>query len=101
MLLAQINFTDLAIAVHDRIEFIDSNGTVTRRAVQEFSNLKALTFDNARNQFVASDMDDRKVNDTILAIELTKNSSDISTLIPYLPDDVQVGNYRKPSSNLM
>lgn len=77
---------DLAVAISDQVELLYSNGSLLGSAVQQFSNLKALTFDNIRHQLVVSDMDQK--NDTIYGVQLTKQT-DIIPIVQDLPDDVQ------------
>lgn len=80
-------FADLAVAINDQVELLTSNGTLVGSAFQQFSKLKALTFDSVRHQFVVSDMDQQ--NDTIFTVQLTKET-DIVPILQDLPDDVQV-----------
>ncbi|KAH0815849.1 hypothetical protein GEV33_006942 [Tenebrio molitor] len=77
---------DLAVVTNDQIELLLSNGSLIGSAFEQFSKLKALTFDNVRHQFVVSDMDQQ--NDTIFTVQLTKET-DITPIIEDLPDDVQ------------
>lgn len=79
----------MAVAISDQVELLYSNGSLLGSAVQQFSNLKALTFDNIRHQLVVSDMDQK--NDTIYGVQLTKQT-DIIPIVQDLPDDVQVQN---------
>ncbi|XP_045461847.1 protein cueball [Harmonia axyridis] len=79
---------DLAVATAGRIELLSYNGTLIGTASEGFEKLKALTFDNVRHRFIVSEMDEFNNNDTIHAIDLTKNA-DNNPLIADLPDDVQ------------
>ncbi|KAJ8957578.1 hypothetical protein NQ318_020618, partial [Aromia moschata] len=67
---------------------LQSNGSIIETTAQPFSKLKALTYDNIRDQFVVSDTD--QFNDTIFTVQLTKETDiDITPIIQDLPDDVQ------------
>ncbi|XP_017777561.1 PREDICTED: protein cueball [Nicrophorus vespilloides] len=79
---------ELAIAIEDRVELLSANGTLMGTALPRFIQLKALTYDLARNQFVVSDEDIDKKNDTIYSFHLTQET-DIFPIINQLPDDVQ------------
>lgn len=83
-------FSDLAVAISGEIELLTANGTLVGSALQQFSKLKALTFDAVRHQFLVSDMD--QTNDTIYCVPLTKESEtdSVSTIVQDLPDDIQV-----------
>lgn len=81
------DFSDLAVAVADQILLLESNGTFMDESPQEFSRLKALTFDNIRHQFIVSDMDD--LNDTIFTVQLNEQSY-IKPILHNLPDDIKV-----------
>lgn len=87
------------MVINDQIELLQSNGTLVGATLQQFTKLKALTFDNIRHQFVVSDMDQQ--NDTIFTVQLTKET-EITPIVPDLPDDVQVysGTINKPSNAL-
>ncbi|XP_044754635.1 protein cueball [Coccinella septempunctata] len=78
---------DLAVATNGHIELLAANGTLIGTAREGFAKLKALTFDNIRHRFIVSDMDEYN-NDTIYAIDLTKETDD-NPIIADLPDDVQ------------
>lgn len=78
---------DLAVAIEDQVELLSTNGTTIGSAMQQFTKLKALTFDNVRHQFVVSDMNQE--NDTIFSIELNKES-EITPIVEDIPDDIQV-----------
>lgn len=80
-------FADLAVAIEDQVELLSTNGTTIGSAMQQFTKLKALTFDNVRHQFVVSDMNQE--NDTIFSIELNKES-EITPIVEDIPDDIQV-----------
>ncbi|KAB0796179.1 hypothetical protein PPYR_10240 [Photinus pyralis] len=77
---------DLAVAISDTVELLYSNGSLLGSAAQQFSHLKALTFDDIRHQFVVSDVDQH--NDTIYSVQLTRET-DITPILTNLPDDVQ------------
>lgn len=77
---------DLAVAIRDTVELLYSNGSLLGSAAQQFSQLKALTFDNIRHQFVVSDVDQH--NDTIYSVQLTRET-DITPIVSNLPDDIQ------------
>lgn len=72
--------------MNDQIELLESSGALIGSTVEQFTKLKALTFDNVRHQFIVSDMD--QGNDTIFTVQLTKET-EITPIIPDLPDDVQ------------
>lgn len=78
---------DLAVAINDQVELLNSNGTLIGAAMQQFTQLKALAFDSVRHQFVVSDMDQQ--NDTIYSVQLTKQT-DIMPIVEDLLDDIQV-----------
>lgn len=80
----------MAIVTSDKIELLLSDGSLIGSTFEQFSKLKALTFDNIRHQFVVSDMDHQ--NDTIFSVQLTKET-DVTPIIEDLPDDVQVSQY--------
>ncbi|KAJ8924992.1 hypothetical protein NQ315_001157 [Exocentrus adspersus] len=78
---------ELAVAIDNQIELLQSNGSIIETTAQPFSKLKALTYDNIRDQFVVSDTD--QFNDTIFTVQLTKETDvDITPIIQDLPDDV-------------
>ncbi|CAG9770679.1 unnamed protein product [Ceutorhynchus assimilis] len=77
---------EIAVVINDKIELLQANGTLLGSTVEQFTTLKALTFDNIRHLFVVSDMD--QGNDTIFTVQLTKET-EITPIIPDLPDDVQ------------
>ncbi|XP_030765539.1 protein cueball [Sitophilus oryzae] len=77
---------EIAVVINDQIELLQSNGMLIGSTMQQFTKLKALTFDNVRHQFVVSDMDHD--NDTIFTVQLTKET-EITPIVPDLPDDVQ------------
>lgn len=79
--------TDLAVTVKDQIKLLKANGSTAGIAVQQFSSLKALTFDSVRHQFIMSDKD--QSNHTIYSVKLTKETI-ITPIVEDLPDDVQV-----------
>ncbi|KAJ8940871.1 hypothetical protein NQ314_010549, partial [Rhamnusium bicolor] len=82
------SFSELAIVIDNQIELLQSNGSIIQSTAQPFSKLKALTYDNVRDQFVVSDTD--QFNDTIFTVQLTKETDiDITPIIQDLPDDVQ------------
>ncbi|XP_050300833.1 protein cueball [Anthonomus grandis grandis] len=74
---------DIAVVISDQIELLQSNGTLIGATVEQFTKLKALTFDNVRHQFVVSN--NNQSNDTIFTVELTKET-EITPIIPNLPD---------------
>ncbi|KAF5277465.1 hypothetical protein FQR65_LT03802 [Abscondita terminalis] len=76
---------NLAVATNDQVELLYSNGTLLGSAVQQFSRLRALTFDNIRHQFVVSDEDQE--NDTIYSVQLTQQT-DVTPILSNLPDNV-------------
>lgn len=82
-------FSELAVAISNHIELLQSNGSIIESSNQPFNKLKALTYDNIRDQFVVSDTD--RLNDTIFAVQLTEETdTDITPIIQDLPDDVLV-----------
>ncbi|GJQ68099.1 cue [Trypoxylus dichotomus] len=82
---ANIQDWDLAVTINDQIKLLTANGTLVG-ATLSFTRLKALTFDNVRHQFIASDMNQE--NDTIYSISLTEETS-YNTIVQDLPDDIQ------------
>ncbi|KAJ8970446.1 hypothetical protein NQ317_000660 [Molorchus minor] len=78
----------LALVIDNQIVLLESNGSMIETTAQPFTKLKALTYDNVRDQFVVSDTD--QSNDTIYTVQLTKETDiDITPIIRDLPDDVQ------------
>lgn len=79
-------FSDLAVVVDNQIRLLTSNGTLIDNNYQPFSSLKALAYDNIRNQFIVSDM--HKNNDTVYTVQFDKHIT--VPIIQGLPGDVQV-----------
>lgn len=79
--------TDLAVTINDQIKLLTRNGSVVG-ATLSFTRLKALTFDNVRHQFIASDMNQQ--NDTIYSISLKEEGNYNNPIVQDLPDDIQV-----------
>ncbi|KAI4470371.1 vitellogenin receptor-like protein-related-related [Holotrichia oblita] len=77
---------NLAVTINDQIKLLTRNGTVVG-ATLSFTRLKALTFDNVRHQFIASDMNQQ--NDTIYSISLKEEGNYNNPIVQDLPDDIQ------------
>ncbi|XP_018570175.1 protein cueball [Anoplophora glabripennis] len=78
---------ELAVAIGNHIELLQPNGSVIQSSTQPFNKLKALTYDNIRDQFIVSNTD--RLNDTIFTVQLTEETdTDITPIIQDLPDDV-------------
>ena len=75
------------MAIGGEVQLLNSNGTLVGGVPSTFTNLKALTFDNIRHQFLVSDME--QDNDTIYSVPLKKENTN-SPIIQDLPDDIRV-----------
>nr|XP_023027505.1 protein cueball-like [Leptinotarsa decemlineata] len=78
---------ELAVVVENEINLYQRNGTLIESKTQPFSSLKALAYDNVRDQFIVSDMD--KVIDTIYTVQMNKETDITEPIIKGLPGDVQ------------
>lgn len=74
------------MVVENQIRLLTSNGTLIDTKDQPFSSLKALTYDNVRDQFIVSDM--HKNNDTVYTVQIDEHIT--VPIIQGLPGDVQV-----------
>lgn len=78
-------FLDLAVVIENRIQLF-SNGVVIKTKERPFTSLKALVYDNIRDQFIVSDT--HKANDTVYTVPV---AIDITVpIIKGLPGDIQV-----------
>lgn len=80
---------ELAVVVQNQIRLLTSNGTLIDTKDQPFSSLKALAYDNIREQFIVSDM--LKNNDTVYTVQIDKHTT--VPIIQGLPGDVQVRSF--------
>ncbi|XP_018326293.1 protein cueball [Agrilus planipennis] len=78
---------DVAVAVGDEIKLLNYTGSLLGTAVEQFTKLKALSYDYVRHQFLVSNME--KLNDTIFKIQLNNKQTAIVPIVKDLPDDVQ------------
>lgn len=76
---------DMAVAIEDKVEFLDKNATLVGITYQVFKNLKAIAFDDIRHHFIVSDMIEE--NDTIYRIKLSDTQNPIP-IVKNIPDDV-------------
>lgn len=74
------------MVVENQIRLLTANGTLIDIKDQPFSYLKAVTYDNVRDQFIVSDMN--KNNDTVYTVQIDKHIT--VPIIQGLPGDVQV-----------
>ncbi|XP_066250267.1 protein cueball [Euwallacea similis] len=85
------NHWEIAVAVKDQIELLWHNGSLLCATVKKFTDLKALTFDNLREEFVVSDRDMQ--NDSIIRVHVAKETEVTETktipIIGGLADDIQ------------
>lgn len=79
--------SDMAVAIEDKVEFLDKNATLVGITYQVFKNLKAIAFDDIRHHFIVSDMIEE--NDTIYRIKLSDTQNPIP-IVKNIPDDVMV-----------
>ncbi|VEN33587.1 unnamed protein product [Callosobruchus maculatus] len=78
---------ELALVLENQIKLLHSNGELMESRTHSFNSLKALAYDNVREQFIVSDMD--ATNDTIYTVQLTKETDTTVPIIKELPGDVQ------------
>ncbi|CAG9819376.1 unnamed protein product [Phaedon cochleariae] len=78
---------DLAVVVGNEISLLHTDGTIFESKTQPFSSLKALAYDDVRDQFIVSDMDMK--NDTIYTVQLSKETDKTVPIVNGLPGDVQ------------
>ncbi|KAG5889516.1 hypothetical protein JTB14_009003 [Gonioctena quinquepunctata] len=78
---------ELAVVVENEIMLFHRNGTLIESKSQPFSSLKALAYDNVRDQFIVSDMD--MINDTIYTVQFYEETDTTEPIIKDLPGDVQ------------
>lgn len=81
----------MAVAIGGEVQLLNSSGTLIG-VTNAFTNLKALTFDNIRHQFLVSDME--QDNDTIYSVPLKKENTN-SPIVQDLPDDIRVSESLK------
>lgn len=72
--------------VENQIRLLTSNGILVDTKDQPFSSLKALAYDNIRDQFIVSDM--HKNNDTVYTVQIDQHIT--VPIVQGLPGDVQV-----------
>lgn len=77
----------MAVAIEDKVEFLDKNATLVGITYQVFKNVKAIAFDDIRHHFIVSDMIDE--NDTIYRIKISDTMNPIP-IVKNIPDDVMV-----------
>lgn len=91
ILITYIFILELAVVVENQIRLLTSNGTLVDTKDQPFSSLKALAYDNIRDQFIVSDMN--LMNDTIYTVQIDEHTTD--PIIQGVPGDVQVKTIKK------
>lgn len=74
------------MVIENQIRLLTSNGTLLDIKDQPFSSLKALAYDNIRDQFIVSDT--HMNNDTVYTVEIDKHTT--VPIIQGLSGDVQV-----------
>lgn len=85
-IISHLIFSELAVVVENQIRLLTSNGTLVITKDQPFSSLKALAYDNVRDQFIVSDM--HLNNDTVYTVQIDKHTTE--PIIQGLPGNVQV-----------